>query len=104
MRRPVAVLLLAVLALSCGKVNAAQPRMLLLAFKAGTTYKYRFDSSRTHTLTTTATSLTNTTEISADESITVKSVDSSGNADLALTITKLSDHRVLPPGESGNNS
>lgn len=87
MRRPVAVLLLAVLALSCGKVNAAQPRMLLLAFKAGATYKYRFDSSRTHTLTTTATSLTNTTEISADESITVKSVDSSGNADLALTIT-----------------
>ena len=72
MKRLVLVLLLAVLAGSCGKVNAVQPRMLLLAFKTGATYKYRFDSTWTHTLTTTAASLTNTTEISADESVTVK--------------------------------
>lgn len=87
MRRLVVLVLLAVLVLSCGKVNAPQPHMLLLAFKTGATYKYRFASTWTHTLTTSATSLTNTTEISADESVTVKSIDSSGNADLALTIT-----------------
>lgn len=78
----------AVLAASCGKVGAVpQPRVLLLAFKTGDTFKYKFDSTRTHTLTTTAMTITMTVEMSADESVTVKSVDGSGNADLSLQIT-----------------
>lgn len=61
--------------------------MLLLAFKTGATYRYKFDSRTSHTITTSATTMTTNTEISADESVTVKSVDSSGTADLSLAIT-----------------
>lgn len=91
-----AVVLAAWLAAACGKVAAPQPRLLLLAFQTGASYRYRFDSTRTESLTTTATTLTNTTETSADESVTVKSVDASGTADLALAITNYTIKTVTP--------
>jgi hypothetical protein len=81
----VSVLLLA----GCGAFGAAGAHTLSLAYKAGDTYKYKLHASSKQTVTTSEISFPLNFDISADESIKVKSVDSSGTADLAITLSNL---------------
>jgi hypothetical protein len=83
------VLVLAVVAAACGTVNVAQPKTLSLAFKAGQTYKYKFHSTTKQTIGMGGATIPTNIDMSADETVTVKSVDSSGTADLTLTISNL---------------
>jgi len=73
----------------CGAFGAAKAHTLSLAYKAGDTYKYKLHASSKQTVTTSEISFPLNFDISADESIKVKSVDSSGTADLAITLSNL---------------
>ena len=73
----------------CGAFGAARAQTLSLAYKAGDTYKYKLHASSKQTVTTSEISFPLNFDISADESIKVKSVDSSGTADLAITLSNL---------------
>jgi len=73
----------------CGAFGAARAQTLSLAYKAGDTYKYKLHASSKQTVTTNEISFPLNFDISADESIKVKSVDSSGTADLAITLSNL---------------
>ena len=73
----------------CGAFGAASAHTLSLAYKAGDTYKYKLHASSKQTVTTSEISFPLNFDISADESIKVKSVDSSGTADLAITLSNL---------------
>lgn len=79
--------LVALLVVACGTVNVVHAQTLALAFKAGDTYKYKFHSSTKQNITMGAMSMATNIDLSADESVTVKSVDSTGAADLTLTIS-----------------
>jgi len=82
--------LLAVLLLAgCGSFGAPKPHTLSLAYKAGDTFKYKLHSTSKQTVTTNGMSIPLNFEISANESIQVKSVDASGTADLAITLSDL---------------
>lgn len=74
---------------ACGNVNVAQPHSLALAFKTADTYKYKFDSTTNQTIAMGAMTIPAKVDVSGNESVTVKSVDSSGTATLAVTITNL---------------
>jgi hypothetical protein len=82
------IAVLAVFAGACGTVNVA-PQTISLAFKAGQTYKYKFHSTTKQAITMSAMSIATSLETSADESVKVSSVDSSGTADLTLTLSNL---------------
>ena len=69
--------------------RSASAHTLSLAYKAGDTYKYKLHASSKQTVTTSEISFPLNFDISADESIKVKSVDSSGTADLAITLSNL---------------
>ena len=73
----------------CGAFGTASAHTLSLAYKAGDTYKYKLHASSKQTVTTSEISFPLNFDISADESIKVKSVDSSGTADLAITLSNL---------------
>jgi len=73
----------------CGAFGAAGAHTLSLAYKAGDTYKYRLHASSKQTVTTSEISFPLNFDISADESIKVKAVDSSGTTDLAITLSNL---------------
>ena len=73
----------------CGALGAAKAHTLSLAYKAGDTYKYKLHASSKQTVTTSEISFPLNFDISADESIKVKSVDSSGTADLVITLSNL---------------
>lgn len=73
----------------CGAFGTASSHTLSLAYKAGDTYKYKLHASSKQTVTTSEISFPLNFDISADESIKVKSVDSSGTADLAITLSNL---------------
>jgi len=73
----------------CGAFGAARAHTLSLAYKAGDTYKYKLHASSKQTVTTSEISFPLNFDISADESIKVKSVDSSGTADLVITLSNL---------------
>jgi hypothetical protein len=63
-----------------------QAQTLSLGYHTGDTYKYSFHSSTKQTLGTSAMTVPADIEISATETVKVKSVDSSGTADLAITL------------------
>ena len=81
--------LLAVLLLvaGCGSLVGPKAHTLSLTYKAGDTYKYKLHTTSKQTVTTGGMSLPVEFEISARESIKVRSVDKSGTADLELTLT-----------------
>ena len=72
---------------ACGSLGVAQPHTLSLAYKAGDTYKYKFHSTAKQTATMEGMSVPFDIEISAGESVKVNSVDSSGTADLTITLS-----------------
>lgn len=85
------IALLAVLLVvsACGLFGTAQAHTLSLAYKAGDTYKYKLQVSTKQTATMSATSIPITLEMTANESVNVKSVDPTGIADLTVTLSEL---------------
>ncbi len=88
----------ALLVAACGSVNTIQPQTLALAFKAGDTYKYSFHSSTKQTIAMGVMTIPITVDVTSNESITVKSVDSSGTADLTVTMSNLAIKTVTSNG------
>lgn len=84
------LVLVALLIAGCGSLNVAHPQTLSLAFKVGDTYKYKFHSTTKQNVTMGGMTIATSIDMSADESVLVKSVDSSGTADLSLTISHFS--------------
>jgi len=82
-------LLAAFFVAACGSFGVAQPHALSLAYKAGDTYKYKFHATSKQTANMTGMSVPIQLETSANETVTVKSVDSSGTADLTITLSDL---------------
>jgi len=82
-------LLAAFLVAACGSFGVAQPHPLSLAYKAGDTYKYKFHATTKQTANMTGMSVPIQLDTSANETVTVKSVDSSGTADLTITLSDL---------------
>jgi hypothetical protein len=77
--------LVALVAISCGAVTA-QAQTLALGYHTGDTYKYAFHSTTKQTILAGGVSLPANVDMSAGEVVKVISVDSSGTADLALTL------------------
>ncbi len=90
---PIALLLVA-----CGNFGLAQPHVLLLAFKTGDSYRYQFHSVTKLTVGIGAMTVPVDVDVSARETVTVKSVDASGTADLALTMSNLTVKTVTANG------
>lgn len=78
--------LVALFAISCGAVSA-QAQALTLGYHTGDTYKYSFHSVTKQTIVASGVSLPADIDLSAGEAVSVKSVDSSGTADLAITLS-----------------
>ena len=85
----VALLATLLVAAACGSFGA-QAHTLSLAYKAGDTYKYKFHATSKQTASMSGMAIPITLDMTADESVSVKSVDAGGVADLTLTLTDLS--------------
>src|SRR5437867_6887472 len=88
MRRLAAVLF--VVASGCGSIGSVQAHSISLAYKAGDTYKYALHAVLNYTIGAEGFSVPFNLDMSGKETITVKSVDSSGTADLTISLTDLS--------------
>jgi hypothetical protein len=86
MRRLALVALFAFFAVACGAVPV-QAKSLTLAYHAGDTYRYTFHSITRQTMDAGGMTIPTEIETSAKETVKVKSVDPSGTADLAITLT-----------------
>jgi hypothetical protein len=80
--------LVALFALACGAVPV-QAQALSLGYHTGDSYKYTYHSATKQTFVTAGFSLPIDVELSANEAVSIKSVDSSGTADLAITLSNL---------------
>jgi hypothetical protein len=80
-------LLTALFLAACGPIGAAQAHTLSLGFKSGDTYKYKFHATSKQTVGMSTMSMPVEVDISATESAKVNSVDSSGTADLTITLS-----------------
>lgn len=78
-----------VLVVGCGSLGTSQPHTLSLAYKPGDAYKYRFHSTTKQTATMTGMAVPVNIDTTADESVTVKAVTASGDAQLAVTLSNL---------------
>ena len=74
---------------ACGSFGA-QAHTVSLAYKAGDTYKYGLHIVMKYTIAASGFSIPFNLDMSAKESIAVKSVDPSGTADLGITVTNMS--------------
>lgn len=81
--------LVALFAFACGAVPA-QAQALSLGYRTGDTYKYSFHSTTKQTMGAAGMTVPAEIEMSAAETVKVKSVDSSGVADLSITLSKFS--------------
>jgi hypothetical protein len=77
--------LVALFALACGALPA-HAQALSLAYHAGDTFKYSFHSTTKETIVAGAITVQTEIDMSAGEVLKVNSVDSSGVADLSLTL------------------
>jgi hypothetical protein len=75
---------------ACGSINMAQAHTISLAYKAGDTYKYTLHAVLDYTIGAQGFSIPFKLDMSAKEAIKVKSVDSSGTADMSIDLTDLS--------------
>jgi len=80
------LVLVAFLAVACGAVPV-QAKSLSLAFHSGDTYRYSFHSSTKQTIVASGMTIPTDIELTAGETVKVNSVDSSGVADLTLTVS-----------------
>lgn len=74
---------------ACGSFGVAQPHTLSLAYKAGDTYNYKIHVSSKQTATMSVMSIPITLDLTAKETVSVKSVDSAGVADLSVSLSQL---------------
>lgn len=88
MRRVTALVALFLVA-ACGSIGV-QAHTVSLAYKAGDTYKYALHAVLNYTIGAQGLSLPLNVEMSGKENVKVKSVDSSGTADLSIDLTNLS--------------
>jgi len=79
--------LVALFAVACGAVPV-QAQTLSLGYHTGDTYKCSFHSATKQTIVASGVSLPADIDLSAGEAVSVKSVDSSGTADLGITLSK----------------
>lgn len=84
----VALLALVLAVAACGSFGA-QAHTLSLGYKAGDTYKYRFHATSKQTAGMGGMAIPVTLDLTANETASVKSVDSSGVADLTITLSDL---------------
>lgn len=76
---------------ACGSVGVGnQTHAITLAYKTGDTYRYHYSATLNYTVVIQTMSIPVRIELAADEKLTVKSVDSSGTADLTADLTNLS--------------
>jgi hypothetical protein len=80
--------LVAVLTLACGALPA-HAQTLSLAYKAGDVYKYGFHATSTGEVNVLGTNAPVNNELTALETVTVKSVDPSGVADVSLALSNI---------------
>ena len=80
------IAVVALFAVACGVAHA---QTLSLAYKSGATYKYALHSTADEAMNMGAMAIPVKFELTAAETITVKSVDSAGNADLSISLTNL---------------
>src|ERR1700737_3971516 len=83
MRRLMAVSLFLIAACGAATVNA---QTLALAYKGGDTYKYALPSPPKEAVDMGSMSIPINLDLTAVETVTVKSVDSSGTADLSIDL------------------
>ncbi|TMC84389.1 MAG: hypothetical protein E6J06_06825 [Chloroflexi bacterium] len=74
----------------CGSFGAVQAHNLSLAYKAGETYKYNFHAAFKYTVGAEGMSIPLDMDITAKETLTVKSVDSTGTADVSVAVSDTS--------------
>lgn len=75
---------------ACGSIgNSNQAHAITLSYKSGDTYKYQFHAVLDYTVGIQTMTIPVKADISANEKITVKSVDSTGTADLNVDLTNL---------------
>ncbi len=74
----------------CGSVGGAQAHTISLAYKAGDTYRFSLHMVFNYTIGTQGMSIPFNLDLSAKETLKVKSVDSSGTADISVDMTDLS--------------
>jgi hypothetical protein len=79
------LILVVLFASACGAVPA-HAQALSLGYHSGDTFKYSFHSTTKQTLATSGMTVPADIETSATETVKVNSVDSSGTADLAITL------------------
>ena len=88
MKRSVLPAVLLLVLAACGSFGA-QAHTISLAYKAGDSYVYKFHATSKQVASVGGTSVPIDLETSAKETVTVKSVDSSGTADLAITLSDM---------------
>jgi hypothetical protein len=75
-------------AIACGPA-VAHAQSLALAYHSGDSYKYALRSTATETVDSGATTMPINFDLTGSETVTVKSVDSSGAADLSIELSHL---------------
>jgi hypothetical protein len=80
--------LVALVALACG--SSAQGQDLRLAYHTGDTYKYAIHSTANETIDAGIVTVPIQLDMSANQTVTVKSVDSSGTADISVDMSNVS--------------
>lgn len=79
-----------VLVAACGSLNTGpQTHAITLSYKTGDTYKYHYHAVLNYTIGIQSMSIPVRVDLAADEKITVKSVDSSGTADLTADLSNV---------------
>lgn len=80
--------LVALVAFACGP-SAAHAQTLVLAYKSGDTYKYALSSTLSETIDVGGVTIPLKIEMNGGESVTVKSVDPDGAANVSIDLTNL---------------
>jgi hypothetical protein len=75
---------------ACGTVATAEAHSISLGYKAGDTYSYTFHTVMKYTVGMQSMTIPVDLDLSAKETMTVKSVDSAGTADLSVQLSDLS--------------
>ena len=83
------IFLVALVVAACGSVGVHQAHAITLAYKTGDAYSYHFHAVLNYTVGISTMTIPVTADVAADEKMTVKSVDSSGTADLDVQLTNL---------------
>lgn len=83
------VILVALVSAACGSIGLPQAHAITLAYKTNDTYSYHFHAVMNYTAGISTMTIPVTADVSADEKMTVKSVDSTGTADLDVQLTNL---------------